>query len=118
MSAEDAQEPPDTGTSLAKTVESHESSAEANQETNLKANSSQGTATPGLENVDTYSLLPKLLRTTRILLASKSFFFSYEYDITRRLGSQGNQSMKGSELPLYKTVDPLVRLQSLHIIWS
>ncbi len=51
------------------------------------------------------TLLPKLLRTTRLLLGSRSFFFSYDLDITRRLGNQGSRT---SELPLYKSVDPLV----------
>ncbi len=52
-----------------------------------------------------YTLMPKLLRTTKMLLASSSFFFSYDYDITR---SFANQNHKGSDLPLSKTVDPLV----------
>ena len=51
------------------------------------------------------TLLPKLLRTTRMLLGSRSFFFSYDLDITRRMG---NQNTKSSELPLHKSVDPLV----------
>lgn len=53
----------------------------------------------------TADLLPKMLRTTKMLLSSESFFFSYEYDITRRLGDH----TKGADLPLYKVVDPLVR---------
>ncbi|KAI9831021.1 MAG: hypothetical protein M1819_005259 [Sarea resinae] len=52
----------------------------------------------------TSTLLPKLLRTTRILLTSRSFFFSYDYDITRSLATQGTQA---SDLPLYQKVDPL-----------
>jgi len=51
------------------------------------------------------TLLPKLLRTTRILFGSRSFFFSYEYDITRRLGSQENRNPK---IPMHKIVDSLV----------
>jgi len=47
------------------------------------------------------ALLPKLLRTTRMLLISRSFFFSYHLDITRRLG----QGITSSELPLHKLVD-------------
>ncbi len=53
----------------------------------------------------TNTLLPKLLRTTRMLLGSGSFFFSYELDITRRLGTNDT---KGSEIPFHKSVDPLV----------
>ena len=51
------------------------------------------------------TLIPKLLRTTRMLLGSRSFFFSYELDITRRVGTN---DYKGSEVPLHKSVDPLV----------
>ena len=54
----------------------------------------------------TNTLLPKLLRTTRMLLASHSFFYSYDLDITRRLGTL---PAKTSDLPLHKSVDPLVR---------
>lgn len=52
----------------------------------------------------TGTLLPKLLRTTRMLLESGSFFFCYDLDITRRIGTQGSTS---SQLPLYKLVDPM-----------
>ena len=55
----------------------------------------------------TDTLLPKLLRTTKMLLSSHSFFFSYDYDITRRNGTQVN---KKGDLPLHKSVDPLVSL--------
>ena len=56
------------------------------------------------------TLLPKLLRTTKLLLASGSFFFSYDCDITRRLGSyEGGKS----GMPLHCSVDPLVRIQRL-----
>ena len=57
----------------------------------------------------TNTLLPKLLRTTRMLLGSRSFFFSYELDITRRLGTNDG---KGSLIPLYKSADPLVSINS------
>ena len=57
------------------------------------------------------TLLPKLLRTTRMLLMSRSFFFSYDIDITRRLGSQ---EIKSPDLPLHKSVDPLVSLVIVH----
>ena len=51
------------------------------------------------------NLLPKLLRTTRILFgSSRSFFFSYDYDITR---SFANRRTSNSELPLHTEVDPL-----------
>lgn len=50
------------------------------------------------------NLLPKLLRTTQILFGSRSFFFSYDYDITR---SFANRRTTNSELPLHTEVDPL-----------
>ena len=55
----------------------------------------------------TNTLLPKLLKTTRVLLASRSFFFSYDHDITRRMGSQ---ETKSKDVPLHRSVDPIVYL--------
>ncbi|KAH8599325.1 SacI homology domain-containing protein [Bisporella sp. PMI_857] len=51
------------------------------------------------------ALLPKLLRTTQILFGtSRSFFFSYDYDITR---SFANQRTSGYESPLHTRADSL-----------
>jgi hypothetical protein len=61
-----------------------------------------------------HTLTPKLLHSTRLLLASsRSFFFSYDFDITRSLA---NRSAFGSrsDLPLCKRVDPLVSSQGSH----
>ncbi|KAL8738794.1 MAG: hypothetical protein Q9181_000472 [Wetmoreana brouardii] len=52
----------------------------------------------------TSTLLPKLLRTTKMLFASRSFFYSYDYDITRRIG---DHKSKPPDVPLYRSVDPL-----------
>ncbi|RVD87392.1 uncharacterized protein DFL_001628 [Arthrobotrys flagrans] len=50
------------------------------------------------------SLTPKLLRTTKLLLsASRSFYFSYDYDITRSIVKQTPAT--SSEVPLHKKVD-------------
>ncbi|KAJ9156345.1 Phosphatidylinositide phosphatase SAC2 [Pleurostoma richardsiae] len=57
-------------------------------------------------NVRAPALLPKLLRTTQILFGSShSFFFSYDYDITRSLARQN--TTRSGEIPLYQQVDPL-----------
>lgn len=51
------------------------------------------------------NLLPKLLRTTQILFGtSQSFFFSYDYDLTR---SFGNRRKINPDLPLHTQVDPV-----------
>jgi hypothetical protein len=51
------------------------------------------------------ALLPKLLRTTQLYLgSSKSFYFSYDHDLTRSLL---NQDSTISDLPLHQRVDPL-----------
>jgi hypothetical protein len=61
-------------------------------------------AQAALDNVAA-NLLPKLLRTTQLLFgSSKSFFFSYDYDITRSVAINKSNT---SDLPLYKEVDPL-----------
>ena len=69
-----------------------------------KAFSNKGNDQSGPSNV-AETLLPKMLRTTKMLLSSESFYFSYDYDITRRLGKN---EVKIRDLPLYKVVDPLV----------
>jgi hypothetical protein len=52
------------------------------------------------------TLLPKLLRTTRLLFgSSRSFYFSYDYDITRSIPNSKPNHV--SEVPLHKDVDPL-----------
>jgi hypothetical protein len=51
------------------------------------------------------NLLPKLLRTTQILFgSSRSFFFSYDYDITRNLMQRRPAN---NESPLHRQVDPM-----------
>lgn len=62
------------------------------------------TAQPGSSTVAD-SLIPKLLKTTKLLFSSNSFYFSYEYDITRRLGTN---DAKDNAIPLHKSLDPLV----------
>ncbi|GAM87461.1 hypothetical protein ANO11243_054860 [Dothideomycetidae sp. 11243] len=49
------------------------------------------------------SLTPRILRTLRVFLASESFYFSYDLDISRRLATQEPST---STLPLYKRFDP------------
>ncbi|KAL8718733.1 MAG: hypothetical protein Q9225_004174 [Loekoesia sp. 1 TL-2023] len=75
-----------------------------NDTATLQASRNVQTNAPNQRDV-TSTLLPKLLRTTKMLFASHSFFFSYDYDITRRLG---NHKAKTPGLPLHRTVDPLV----------
>lgn len=52
-------------------------------------------------------LLPKLLRYTKLLFASRNFFFTYDYDLTRSLNTQ---EARKDQLPLHKVVDPSVCL--------
>lgn len=51
------------------------------------------------------SMTPKLMQTAKLLLGSKTFFFSYDYDLTRRLSSQRRLT---SDVPLHKQADPQV----------
>lgn len=53
----------------------------------------------------TTALLPKLLRYTKLLFASRNFFYSHEYDLTRPIGVYDATK---SSLPFHKAVDPLV----------
>ncbi|KAH0555961.1 hypothetical protein GP486_006094, partial [Trichoglossum hirsutum] len=71
---------------------------------------SKGQAAPDAANIGkfadsaTSALLPKLLRTTKLLLgSSRGFFYSYDYDITRNL-QRHDPNVSG--LPLHRVVDP------------
>lgn len=60
----------------------------------------------GLTDEHVAALLPKLLRTTSLLFgSSRSFYFAYDYDITRSVSNA--RSENGSDLPLHEKVDPL-----------
>ena len=55
----------------------------------------------------THNLTPKLLHTTKLLLAqSRSFYFSYDWDLTRSWGTQARNV--SNSLPLFKISDPAV----------
>lgn len=66
-----------------------------------KDNLTQTQAPPSI----TSTLVPKILQTSHMLLSSRSFFFSFDIDITRRLGTSPTKS---NDIPLHKSVDPLV----------
>ncbi|KAL9594414.1 MAG: hypothetical protein Q9219_007051, partial [cf. Caloplaca sp. 3 TL-2023] len=100
MSAEDAR-----GTEGTEAWDRNVPYQENNYKGSLRQQRTQGeTPTVPAQKHGTSTLLPKLLQTTKILFASQSFFFSYDYDITRRLG---DQESKSSGLPLHQKVDPL-----------
>lgn len=58
-----------------------------------QSNNAQWTAAspPSLDTsfTSTNTLIPRILRTTRLLFTSNSYFFSYDFDLTRRLDKRG-----------------------------
>lgn len=53
------------------------------------------------------TLLPKLLRTTQIMFgSSQSYFFSYDYDLTRSVARQQRDGVQ-PDAPLHQNVDPV-----------
>jgi hypothetical protein len=50
-------------------------------------------------------MLPKVLTVSKMLFGSKSFYFAYDYDLSRSLLNQSNAS---SSSPLYRNFDPMV----------
>lgn len=62
-------------------------------------------ALEGQTDATTATLLPKILRTTKMYFSSGNFFFSYDYDLSRGIGQQ----QPNSSLPLFRQYDPLVR---------
>ena len=89
-------------------VDHLENSAHSDETEEGKVRTSEETiARPQSEvqtTTSTFDLMPKLLKTTKALFNSKSFFFSYDINITRRLGAN---STLWSKPPTRETVDPL-----------
>jgi len=50
-------------------------------------------------------MLPKVLTVSKMLFSSKSFYFSYDYDLSRSLLNQSNTS---STSTMYRIFDPMV----------
>lgn len=65
------------------------------------------TQKPSPSSLDTVvnNLTPRILSTTKLFFASRSFFFSYDYDISRSLS---RQEPNPSGVPLHRRFDPLV----------
>jgi hypothetical protein len=55
-------------------------------------------------------LLPKLLTVSKIFFGSRSFFFSYDYDLSRSIANQPNSL---SSVPLFRSFDPLVSVDQI-----
>lgn len=78
-------------------TEAHEPQETSGEE--LEESKTQQTPPPK-SNIET--LTPRILRSARLYFSSKSFFFSYDYDLSTSLAKQ---SSSASALPLYKRFD-------------
>jgi hypothetical protein len=56
------------------------------------------------------TLIPRILKTTNLYFTSRSFYFSYDYDLSRSISRQESSS---ASVPLYKRFDPLVSIYSI-----
>jgi hypothetical protein len=58
------------------------------------------------------TLIPRILKTTNLYFTSRSFYFSYDYDLSRSISRQESSS---ASVPLYKRFDPLVSICSITV---
>jgi hypothetical protein len=75
--------------------EAAKSAAVDAQATGPSAGPKQG---PTAAREEVAAMIPKILRVTKLILTSRSCFFSYEYDLTRRM-----ESLKGRAVPPSKS---------------
>jgi hypothetical protein len=68
-------------------------------------------ALTGEHNSTTATLLPKILRTTKLYFASGNFFFSYDYDLSHSVSDH----KPNSTLALFKQYDPLVSINYIQM---
>jgi hypothetical protein len=74
--------------------------AKSSADTELDKDAEQVAATSSLTEA-----IPKILRRTKMLLSSGGYFFSYEFDLTRRLVLTNGKA----QAPSVESLDPLVR---------
>jgi len=82
-----------------------EKAAEVNDETKEASAEELAKPPPSPSQSVLKSLTPRVLRTAKLYFASRSFFFSYDYDISHSMSKQDGHS---SPVPLFKRFDPLV----------
>jgi hypothetical protein len=84
-----------------------QSSSNAAEKVNAESKEAEAKSEPtsGInENTPVTAMIPKILRVARMILASRSFFFAYEIDLTRSF-----KTLNGSpESPTPAKLDPLV----------
>ncbi|GBF66368.1 phosphatidylinositide phosphatase [Trichophyton mentagrophytes] len=66
--------------------------------------SKEASENTSMTDARTHDLLPKLLKYTKMMFGSRSFYFSYDYDITRRFGPVDPAS---THVPLCHQANPL-----------
>jgi hypothetical protein len=77
------------------------------QEAQVAANALPGAGAEDLDSLGPSTLLPKLLRTAQILFgSSRSFYFSYDYDLTRNMERSGTMAPNVTT-PLHTRADPV-----------
>ena len=54
----------------------------------------EGLSAPNPSHEAAVQMLPKILRTTKLLLTSQSFYFSYDFNLTKRFGSASIASLR------------------------
>jgi hypothetical protein len=69
-------------------------------------------ALTGEHDSTTATLLPKILRTTKLYFASGNFFYSYDYDLSHSVSDH----KPNSTLALFKQYDPLVSITLFTIV--
>ncbi|KAK6437835.1 hypothetical protein LTR95_005977, partial [Oleoguttula sp. CCFEE 5521] len=82
------------------TTESTEADDAATEETSKSGTGSDKNATTQTSNVET--LTPRILRSAKLFFGSRSFYFSYDYDLSSSLAQESPSS---TSLPLHKRFD-------------
>ncbi|KAK7517557.1 SacI homology domain-containing protein [Phyllosticta citriasiana] len=78
--------------------------SEAEAAAKLQQERGRGSKKPSQDIPGTTAFLPKILRTTKLYFSSRSFFFSYDYDLSRNLSRQSEPS---TSLPMSKLYDSM-----------
>ena len=86
-------------------LKEEEITADVNEETKEVSAEELAKPPPSPSQTVLKSLTPRILRTAKLYFASRSFFFSYDYDLSHGMSKQ---EIRSSPVPLFKRFDPLV----------
>ena len=112
LSEQDGSEVPNNEKTLFEGSQNSAEEKDSNEKGSGETPSSNATTAGAKQTNAIEALSGRIQRTTRLYFSSSGFYFSYDYDISTRLGGKKTAE---PDLPLWKKFDPLVSTAIIHV---